>query len=156
MSKQEKSTKSRIFDLLLGKGVEVLRHVVCQKQRGSGALRGNGIGGIHNRKNGHSLYIAGRAGPQAQAGGSSAGKNEADKKCTKVELVSPAEQTSEIALSQLRDEGTKDRFMERLLQLTEAGRRGKKRQKARKNKASGATKHKKRKKAQGPEIPIFK
>ena len=154
MSKQEKSTKSRIFDLLLGKGVEVLRHVVCQKQRGSGALRGNGIGGIHNRKNGHSLYIAGRAGQQAQA--KMKGKNEADKKCTKEELVSPAEQTSEIALSQLGDEGTKDRFMERLLQLTEAGRRGKKRQKARKNKASGATKHKKRKKAQGPEIPIFK
>ena len=158
MSKPEKSTKSRIFDLLVGKGVEVLRQVVCQKQRGSGAYRGNGIGGIHNRKNGHSLYIARKSsGPPAQAGGSSTGKDEGEtKKCAKVELVSLAEQTSQIALSQLRDEGTKDQFMEKLLQLSAAGQRGKKKKRKAGKKQISGIKIKRRKKVQGPEIPIFK
>ena len=130
---------------------------MSQKQRGSGAYRGNGIGGIHNRKNRHSLYIARKSsGPPAQAGGSSTGKDEGEwKKCSKVELVSPAEQTSQIALSQLRDEGTKDQFMEKLLQLSAAGQRGKKKRKAGKNQIPGI-KIKRRKKVQGPEIPIFK
>ena len=70
-------------------------------------------------------------------------------------MVSPAEQTSQIALSQLRDEGTKDQFMEKLLQLSAAGQRGKKKRKAGKKQISGI-KIKRRKKAQGPEIPIFK
>ena len=59
-SKEERrpSIKARIFDLLLGRGVDVLRQVVCQKQRGGSARKGKGLGGIHTRKNGHCVYIA--------------------------------------------------------------------------------------------------
>ena len=131
------SAKSRIFDLLLGRGVDILKQVICQKQHGGSRLRGKGLGGIHTRKNGHCVYIdrpdsAQRGGAaaaqqqqQQQQGGAASGN-----KCSEVELVSPAEQTSEITLSQLKDKEDKERFFSQLLQLAVNGQRGRKRKKA--------------------------
>ena len=111
------SAKSRIFDLLLGRGVDILKQVICQKQHGGSRLRGKGLGGIHTRKNGHCVYIA--RPDSAQRGGAAAAQQQQQQqqggaasgnKCSKVELVSPAEQTSEIALSQLKDKEDKERF----------------------------------------------
>ena len=128
------SIKARIFDLFLGRGVDVLRQVVCQKQRGGSARKGKGLGGIHTRKNGHCVYIArpdraqrggAAAQQQQQQGGATSGN-----KCSKVELVSPAEQTSEIALSELKDKEDKERYFSQLLQLAVNGQRGRKRKRA--------------------------
>ena len=166
------SIKARIFDLLLGRGVDVLRQVVCQKQRGGSARKGKGLGGIHTRKNGHCVYIArpdsaqrggAAAQQQQQQGGATSGN-----KCSKVELVSPAEQTSEIALSELKDKEDKERYFSQLLQLAVNGQRGRKRKRAaqqstqkggKKTTAHSSRSRSSRKKARtnktGPEIPVF-
>ena len=124
------SAKSRIFYLLLGRGVDILKQVICQKQHGGSRLRRKGLGGIHTRKNGHCVYIArpdsaqrggADAAQQQQQGGAASGN-----KCSKVELVSPAEQTSEIALSELKDKEDKERYFSQLLQLAVNGQSGRK------------------------------
>ena len=130
------SAKSRIFDLLLGRGVDILKQVICQKQHGGSRLRGKGLGGIHTRKNGHCVYIA--RPDSAQRGGAAAQQQQQQQqggaasgnKCSKVELVSPAEQTSEIALSELKDKEDKERYFSQLLQLAVNGQRGRKRKRA--------------------------
>ena len=163
------SIKARIFDLLLGRGVDVLRQVVCQKQRGGSARKGKGL---HTRKNGHCVYIArpdsaqrggAAAQQQQQQGGATSGN-----KCSKVELVSNAEQTSEIALSELKDKEDKERYFSQLLQLAVNGQRGRKRKRAaqqstqkggKKTTAHSSRSRSSRKKARtnktGPEIPVF-
>ena len=137
VSKEERrpSIKARIFDLLLGRGVDVLRQVVCQKQRGGSARKGKGLGGIHTRKNGHCVYIARpdsaqRDGAVQQQQQQQQGGAASSNKCSKVELVSPAEQTSEIALSELKDKEDKERYFSQLLQLAVNGQRGRKRKRA--------------------------
>ena len=166
------SIKARIFDLLLGRGVDVLRQVVCQKQHGGSARKGKGLGGIHTRKNGHCVYIA--RPDSAQRGGAAAqqqqqqGGTTSGNKCSKVELVSPAEQTSEIALSELKDKEDKERYFSQLLQLAVNGQRGRKRKRAaqqstqkggKKTTAHSSRSRSSRKKARtnktGPEIPVF-
>ena len=137
-SKEERrpSIKARIFYLLLGRGVDVLRQVFCQKQRGGSARKGKGLGGIHTRKNGHCVYIA--RPDSAQRGGAvqqqqqqqQQGGAASSNKCSKVELVSPAEQTSEIALSELKDKEDKECYFSQLLQLAVNGQRGRKRKRA--------------------------
>ena len=175
-SKEERrpSIKARIFYLLLGRGVDVLRQVVCQKQRGGSARKGKGLGGIHTRKNGHCVYIA--RPDSAQRGGAAAQQQQqqhqqggatSGNKCSKVELVSPAEQTSEIVLSELKDKKDKERYFSQLLQLAVNGQRGRKRkraaqqstQKGRKKTTALSSRSSSRKKARtnktGPEIPVF-
>ena len=122
------SIKARIFYLLLGRGVDVLRQVVCQKQRGGSARKGKGLGGIQTRKNGQCVYIA--RPDSAQRGGAAAAQQQQQQggatsgnKCSKVELVSPAEQTSEIALSELKDKEDKECYFSQLLQLAVNGQR---------------------------------
>ena len=87
------SIKARIFYLLLGRGVDVLRQVVCQKQHGGSARKGKGLGGIHTRKNGHCVYIArpdsaqrggAAAQQQQQQGGATSGN-----KCSKWNWLAP-------------------------------------------------------------------
>ena len=113
MEKQAE-TKTKIFDLLLGKGVQVLRHLLCRSYRASGRS-GKGFGGvISTRRKGRGLFIAsGDANKPStiypQTGGA--------EKCAKIDLVSPAEQTSEIEASHIQDEDQKDRYLKRLLQL---------------------------------------
>ena len=108
---------------------------VMQKQRGGSARKVKGLRGIHTRKNGHCVYIARpdsaqRGGAaqqqqQQQQGGAASGNI-----CSKVELVRPEEQTSEIALSELKDKEDKERYFSQLLQLAVNGQRGKKRKRA--------------------------
>ena len=167
------SIKARIFYLLLGRGVDVLRQVVCQKQHGGSARKGKGLGGIHTRKNGHCVYItrpdsaqrggATAAQQQQQQGGATSGN-----KCSKVELVIPAKQNSEIALSELKDKEDKELYFSQLLQLALNGQRGRKRKRAaqqstqkggKKTTAHSSRSRSSRKKARtnktGPEIPMF-
>ena len=168
------SAKSRIFDLLLGRGVDILKQVICQKQRGGSRLRGKGLGGIHTRRNGHCVYIA--RPDSAQRGGAAAAAQQQQQqqqggaasgnKCSKVELVSPAEQTSEIALSELKDKEDKERYFSQLLQLAVNGQRGRKRKRAAQQrtqkggkKTANSSRSSSRKKARThktrPEIPVF-
>ena len=113
MEKQAE-TKTKIFDLLLGKGVQVLRHVLCRSYRGSGRS-GKGFGGVMStRRNSRGLFIASGDANKPPATYPQTGGAE---KCAKIDLVSPAEQTSEIAASHIQDEDQKDRYLKRLLQL---------------------------------------
>ena len=100
---------------------------------------------------------------QQQQQGGAASSN----KCSKVELVSPAEQTSEIALSELKDKEDKERYFSQLLQLAINGQRGRKRkraaqqstQKGGKKTTAHSNRSSSRKKTRtnktGPEIPVF-
>ena len=178
-SKEERrpSIKARIFYLLLGRGVDVLRcfKVVCQKQRGGSARKGKGLGAIHTRKNGHCVYIArpdsaqrgGAVQQQQQQQQQQQGGAASSNKCSKVELVSPAEQTSEIALSELKDKEDKERYFSQLLQLAINSQRGRKRKRAAQqstqkggNKTTAhssrsSSRKKTRTNKTGPEIPVF-